>query len=215
MNLKDLAYFNDLIDLSNFKTHDEINNIINKFDSIDKFYEFMEIMKTIPVVKDVDELAKSNSNLSLFESLQSQGYFVLLNPIQKYHLFATACAYDSIDIAILIFNNEVDLEGIKGLMINYFAEVGTNTEYIMFRKIWEKNIINFNLDEKEKIFFSILKSSNLEFIEWFCSLNQINLNNYQIKNKIGTDVLANASNLQDFEVCKFICSKYKSINQDK
>ena len=79
---------------------------------------------------------------------------------------------------------------------------------MIFRKIWEKKLINFNLEEIEEIFFLILKTSNLEFVEWFCSLNLININDDKIKEKIGSDILANAVDYQDFMVSKFICSLY-------
>jgi len=200
--------FNGNQNLTNTNELKTFINFFNSFDSYKSFYKFMMIIKSIPTIEQIDNLTKSNKNFKMIELIASQGYFKLLNPIQKYHLFVTACSHDSIDIAMLIFNNDIDLEGVKELMIVYLAQVGGNTEYMIFRKIWEKNIINFNLEEIEKIFFSILKSSNLEFVEWFCFLNLININDNKIKEKIGFDILANADNYQDFIVSKFICSLY-------
>ena len=202
MNLNELTDLRNLNDLENFFS------LLKNFDSFEDFVEFIMIIKTIPTLQQIDNLTKSNNNLKIFESLQSQGYFKLLSPIQKYHLFVSACSHDSIDIAMLILNNNVDLEGVKELILNYFIQICSNTEYIIFRKIWEKNIISFNKEEIEEIFFSILKCSNLEFVEWFCSLNLININDNKIQNKIASDVLANANNYDDYMVAKFICSLY-------
>ena len=58
------------------------------------------------------------------------------------------------------------------------------------------------------MFFNILKSSNLEFIEWFCSLNLIELNDTRIKEKIGWEILDKASNNDDYKKAIFICSQY-------
>ncbi len=218
MNFNDpinLDELNHLCGLTNFASLTELEtfiNFVNKFDSYESFFKFMMIMKTIPTIEQIDELTKSNTNFKMFESLQSQGYFKLLSPIQKYHLFVSACSHNSIDIAMLIFNNDIDLEGVRELMLNYLAEVGGNVEYVIFRNIWEKKIINFNLEEIEQLFFSILKSSNLEFVEWFCSLNLINLNEDRIREKIGFDVLGNADNHDDYVVAKFICSQYLNQN---
>ena len=208
LNLEDLNYLSNLY---NFKNLDELKTFINffqNFDSYESFYKFMTSIKSIPTIEQIDNLTKSNENFNKFEFIESQGYFKLLNPIQKYHLFVTACSHDSIDIAMLIFNNDIDLEGVKELMLKYLVPVGGNTEYMIFRKIWEKKLINFNLEEIEEIFFLILKTSNLEFVEWFCSLNLININDDKIKEKIGSDILANAVDYQDFMVSKFICSLY-------
>lgn len=199
---------NEFTDLRNLNQLETFFNLLKNFDSFEDFVKFMMIMKNIPTLQQIDNLTKSNKNLKIFESLQSQGYFKLLSPIQKYHLFVSACSHNSIDIAMLIFNNDVDLEGVKELMLNYFIQICSNTEYIIFRKIWEKNIINFNTEEIEEIFFSILKCSNLEFVEWFCSLNLININDNRIQNKIASDVLANANNYDDYIIAKFICSLY-------
>ena len=199
---------NEFTDLRNLNQLETFFNLLKNFDSFEDFVKFMMIMKNIPTLQQIDNLTKSNKNLKIFESLQSQGYFKLLSPIQKYHLFVSACSHNSIDIAMLIFNNNVDLEGVKELMLNYFIQICSNTEYIIFRKIWEKNIISFNTEEIEEIFFSILKCSNLEFVEWFCSLNLININDNRIQNKIASDVLANANNYDDYMIAKFICSLY-------
>ena len=58
------------------------------------------------------------------------------------------------------------------------------------------------------MFFNILKSSNLEFIEWFCSLNLIDLNDTKIKEKIGCDILDKTTNNDDYIKAIFICSQY-------
>lgn len=212
MNFKDL---DSLSNFNNFTSIDDLKkflNIVSQFESYESFYEFIMILKSIPTITQVDEWAKFNSNLYFFEFLKSQGYFKLLDPIQKYHLFTTACSHDSVDIAMLIFNNtDIDLEGVKELMLNYMVQVGSNTEYIIFRKIWEKNLINFNPEEIEEIFFSILKTSNLEFVEWFCSLNLIDFKNKRIKDKIGYEILENAGTTSDFKVAKFISSLYLDI----
>lgn len=143
--------FKDLDSVSNFE---KILNIVSCFESYESFYEFMMILKSIPTMAQVDEWAKSNLNLNYFEFLKSQGYFKLLDPVQKYHLFTTACSHDAVDIAMLIFNyTDIDLEGVKELMLNYLVQVGTDTEYIIFRKIWEK--IKFILIQKKlKKYFS-------------------------------------------------------------
>lgn len=211
MNLEDL---NSLSNFNNFTNIDDLKfflNIVSQFKSYESFFEFMMVLKSIPTVAQIDEWAKYNKNLYFFEFLQSNGYFKLLTPIQKYNLFATACSHNSVDIAMLIFNNDIDLEGVKELLLNYLVQVGTNVEYVIFRKIWEINIIHFNLEEIEEIFFSILKTSNLEFVEWFCSLNPVDLKNKRIKEKIGYEILENAVNASDFAVAKFICSKYLDL----
>lgn len=208
INLEDLNRLCGLTNFTNLKELETFVNCVNKFDSYESFFKFMCVMKTIPTLEQIDKLTKSNDNLGIFQSLQTHGYFKLLCPIQKYHLFASACSHDSVDIAMLILNNDADLEGVKELMLNYLAQVGGNVEYVIFRSIWEKNLIDFNYDETEKIFFSILKSSNLEFIEWFCSLGLVNLDSDKIKKKIGYDVLVNAGNHDDYVVAKFICSQY-------
>lgn len=213
LNLSDFSDFSDLYKQTNSAEFQTYNYLLNSFDSYESFCKFMNVIKSIPTIEQIDNLTKSNDNLKMFEIMESYGYFKLLNPIQKYHLFVSACSYDSIDIAMLIFNNDIDLEGVKEFMIKYLVQVGTNTEYMIFRKIWEKKIINFNLEEINEIFFSILKSSNLEFVEWFCSLNLININDDEIKKKIASDILANACDYQDFIVSKFICSLY--INKSK
>lgn len=206
MNLEDL---NSLGNFTSISDLEKFLNIVSHFESFESFYEFMMILKSIPNIAQIDEWAKSNSNLYFFEFLQSNGYFKLLDPIQKYHLFVTACSHNSIDIALLILNQtNIDLEGVKELMLNYLVQVGTDVEYVIFRKIWEKNIIHFSLEEIEEILFSIFKTSNLEFVEWFCSLNQIDFLDLRIKEKITNEILANAESKSDFKIGKFICSLY-------
>lgn len=198
----------------NFTSVDELNKfiqIIKQFDTYEKFYEFMNVMKFIPTIVQINQMVNSNDNLFYFEFLKSIGYFNLLEHEQKYHLFVEACVHDSVDIAMLIFSTGIDLVGVKELMLNYLAPVGSSTEYVIFRKIWEKNIIDFNNDEIEDIFLSILKSSNVEFAQWFYSINlmdSINLNNINLKNKIGWEILNNASEKEDYDMCVYICSIY-------
>ena len=216
--------FNDTIGLDeiekmgsweNFKNPDDLEKLINlikQFESYDKFCEFIQIMKSIPTVKQITELTYTNTNLFFFKFLKSSGYFNLLDPIQKYHLFVEACSHDSIDIAMEIFSTSINLEGVKEFISNYLAQVATSTEYIIFRKIWEKNIIKFNQEEIEEMFFHILDSSNLEFIEWFCSLNLIDLKDTRIKEKIGWDILDKATNNDDYRKAIFICSQYIKLN---
>lgn len=209
-----LFYLNNIFNLKEEKKISDFKkfiNILKNFDSYDEFYEFVNIIKSIPTIEQVDELTKLNQNLYFFEFLKSFGYFDLLDKEQKYHLFTSACSYDSIDIAMLIFDCGIDLEGVKEFMINYLIQVGGNSEYVIFRKLWEKNIFEFNPNEIEEIFLSILKSSNLEFVQWFYSLNLINLMDSKIKNKIGYDVLEKASTNEDFQVAKFICSYYSNL----
>ena len=173
------------------------------------FFEFIKIMNNIPKPDQIDELCKSNENFFYLDNLSSQGYFKLLTPIQKYHLFATACAYDSIDIAMLLYKNDIDMEGVKELMLNFMAEVGSNSEYVIFRWIWEKNQIDFSKDEIDNCFIKILKSGNLEFVEWFCSLSYlIDWNDKEIKARIGSEVLEFTDSVEDYLVAKFICEKY-------
>lgn len=177
------------------------------------FFEFIEIMKNIPKPDEIDELCKSNVNFCYLNNLSSQGYFKLLSPIQKYNLFSTACAYESVDIAMLLYKNDLDMEGVKELMLNFMAEVGSNCEYVIFRWIWEKNQINFNQNELNDCFIKILKSRNLEFIEWFCSQSKIiDWNNNAIKERVGLEVLENLDSKEDFMIAKYICEKYMCNN---
>lgn len=176
------------------------------------FLEFIKIMENIPKPDQIDELCKSNKNFSYIDNLASQGYFKLLTPIQKYHLFVTACAYESIDIAILLFNNDIDMEGVKELMINFMGEVGSNSEYVIFRWIWEKNLIKFSLDEITNCLIKILKSGNFEFIEWFSSVeNIIDWNDENFRKKLSVEFFEcdNCDNCtKDYKIAKFICEKY-------
>jgi hypothetical protein len=172
------------------------------------FFEFLEIMKNLPTQNEIDKLCQSNINFFYLEYLATCGYFKLLNPVQKYHLFSTACAYESIDIAILLYKNQVDIEGVKGLMLNFLAEVGTNSEYVLFRWIWEKNEIEFDKKDILECFIKILKTNNLEFAEWFFSLDIIDFSNYELKNKIGNEVLEDANTHDDYLIAKLICEKY-------
>lgn len=172
------------------------------------FFEFIELMKVIPKPNDVDELCKSNLNYLLVYRLASWDYFKLLTPIQRYHLFATACAYDSIDIAMLIYKQLIDLEAVKELMLNYLVEVGSNTEYVIFRWIWEQKQIIFTADELEYCFIQILKSSNLEFAEWFYYLNIVDISSDSFKSKIGIEVLNNLASKDEYNMACWICSKY-------
>jgi hypothetical protein len=214
MNFNEIIGLDEIEEFGNwesFKNYDDLVkfiNIIKQFDSYEKLFQFISIMKSIPTISQVTELTHSNTNLNIFEVLKSQGYFNLLDPIQKYHLFVEACSHDSIDICMLIFSTSIDLEGVKEFMQNYLVQVGTNTEYIIFRKIWEKNIIQFNQQEIEEMFFYILKTSNIDFIEWIFSLNLINLRDNRIKKQIGTEILTNTNNNNDFKIAILICSQY-------
>lgn len=189
----------ELFDLFDFTDFNEFN----------KFIKLIEIMKSIPTLEQMDELCKYNIFLSPIENLSSQGYFKLLTRIQKYHLFATACAHESVDIAMLLYKNDIDMEGVKELMLNYMAEVGSDSNYIIFRWIWEKNQINFTIDEITDCLIKILKSRNLEFIEWFCSLaNTVDWYNSILKERIGNEVLEFADSKKDYMVAKYICEQY-------
>jgi hypothetical protein len=173
------------------------------------FFEFIEIIKNIPKPDDIDELCKSNVNFCYLDNLAILGYFKLLTPIQKYHLFATACAYESIDIAMLLYKNDIDMEGVKELMLNFMAEEGSNSEYVIFRWIWEKKYINFTQEELNDCFIKILKSGNLEFVEWFCSQpNTIDWNDNKIKERIAIEVLEYSDSKKDFMIAKYICEQY-------
>jgi hypothetical protein len=214
MNFNEIIGLDEIEEFGNwesFKNYDDLVkfiNIIKQFDSYEKLFQFISIMKSIPTISQVTELTHSNTNLNIFEVLKSQGYFNLLDPIQKYHLFVEACSHDSIDICMLIFSTSIDLEGVKEFMQNYLVQVGTNTEYIIFRKIWEKNIIQFNQQEIEEMFFNILRTSNIDFIEWVFSLNLINLRDSRIKKQIGCEILTNTNNNNDFKIAMLICSQY-------
>jgi hypothetical protein len=202
----------------NFQNPDDLEKLINlikQFESYDKFTKFIQIIKSIPIVKQITELTHTNTNLFFFKFLKSSGYFNLLDPIQKYHLFVEACSYDSIDIAMLIFSTSIDLEGVKEFMQNYLSQVATCTEYLIFRKIWEKNIIQFNQEEIEEMFFQILDSLNIEFIEWFCYRNLIDLKDTRIKEKIGNQILENEETTSDFQVAKFFSSMYLKIYKNE
>ena len=172
------------------------------------FYEFLEIMKTIPKPDFIDNLCKNNQNLVHLEKIATIGYFKLLNPIQIYHLFTTACGYESVDIAMLLYMNDIDKDAVKEFMINFLAEVGGNTEYVLFRWIFEKNEINFTKEEFEECFVKILKVNNLEFADWIYSLNFINIKNDKIKNQLAIELLSIANNNQSFLTAKWICEKY-------
>lgn len=179
----------------------------SSFNDPNDFMNFLEIIKNIPTLNDVDILCKSNTNFFYLDNLASLGYFNLLCPIQKYHLFETACAYESVDIAMLIYKNDIDLEGVKELMLNFLAEVGGSSEYYIFRWIWEKNQIEFTQDEIMECFTKILKTGNLEFAQWICSLNLINFLDVSVKKIIGENVLELASTQGDYEIAKLICEK--------
>jgi hypothetical protein len=176
------------------------------------FFEFIEIIKNIPKPDEIDELCKSNINFNYLDNLASNGYFKLLSPIQKYHFFSTACAYESIDIAMLLYKNDIDMNGVKELMLNFMVEVGSNCEYVLFRWIWEKNQINFTQDELNDCFIKILKSRNLEFIEWIFSQSDIiNLKDNDIKKRIAFEVLEYSDTKEDFEIAKYICEQFIAI----
>ena len=94
-------------------------------------------------------------------------------------------------------------------MINFLAKIGEESEYIIFKWIWEKKEINFSLVELNECFINILKSYNIMFIEWFYSLNIIDLNDDYIKNKIVNEILENANNYKDYIISIYICSLHK------
>ena len=181
---------------------------MENFEDFEKLWQFIEIMKLIPLPNQIDELCKSNLNLPIIEKLASGGYFKLLSSIQIYHLFVTACGYESVDIAMVLYNNSIDMDALKEFIVNFFTEVGGNSEYIMFRWIWEKNQIQFSPDELELCFINIIKTANIEFIEWFCGLNMIDLDSLNIKQFISGEILSNASSYLDYKVSQCICSLY-------
>lgn len=172
------------------------------------FFEFIEIMKLIPKPEQIDQLCKSNINFIYLENLSSYGYFKLLSPIQKYHLFSTACAYESIDIAMMLYKNDIDLDALKELMINFMADVGSNSEYVIFRWIWEQNSINFTQDEIIDCLIKIFKSGNIEFAEWFCSQISVDWEDKLLKQKIINEILHQADSSDDYLMAKFICQFY-------
>lgn len=181
------------------------------FDSYEEFYNFLRIMITIPTIKQINKLSESDINIYLFEFLESKSYFKILSFQQKFNLFKEACSNKSIDIAILIFANLVNfkeieqINQIKDYIINNLLNSKDYLKFIIFKKIWDTDIILFNQEENEKIFLLILKSSNIEFIKWFISLNIINFKEERIKQLIGWEVL---ENIDDFNVAIFICSLY-------
>ena len=179
------------------------------------FYDFLEIMKNIPKPNDIDELVKSNENFVYLDTLASEGYFKLLSSMQKYHLFVTACASESYDIAILLYKNKVNSDALREFMINFLTEQASPTDYMIFRWIVEKKKINFSHDETTKCFFNILKSENVEFVSWFCKshlMDQINLMDQKIIQYIGTEILENAETNSDYQIGKIICEKYAQIH---
>ncbi len=179
------------------------------------FFDFLEIMENIPKPQDIDELVKSNENFAYLDMLASEGYFKLLSSMQKYHLFTTACAYQSFDIAILLYKNKINSEALRVFMINFLTEQGSSTDYMVFRWICEKKKIIFSQEEIIKCFFNILKSSNVEFVEWFCSsdlVKQIDLLDLDVKQQIGLEILSNAESHSDYQIGKIICEKYKNTN---
>lgn len=176
-----------------------------------KFIEFIEIMQNIPTIIQVEELVESNENLPYIEKLASLGYFKLLDSEQIYHLFVNACVYESVDIALLLYKHNIDLIGVKELMCNYLVESGTNSDYFIFRWIWEKAQICFTYEEKINCFIKILKSNNLEFAEWFYLNTNISLKDTEIKHKIAYEVLEHTNTKQDFLMGKFISEQYSKI----
>lgn len=173
------------------------------------FYEFIEIMKNIPKLDQIDELCKSNLNFYYLENLSLHGYFKLLTSEQKYNLFATACAHDSIDIAFLLYKNDIDINCVKELMLNFMVIIGSNSEYIIFRWIWEKKQIIFNKDEIKYCLINILKSGNFEFTDWFCStFDTIDWDDDNLKIKITDEVLENLKTKEDYIIAIYICNKY-------
>ena len=177
--------------------------------NFENFFDFIEIIKNLPKPNEVDELCKSNLNFFYLDYLSSLEYFKLLTPIQIYHLFSTACAYESIDIAMLLYKNNIDMIGVKELMINFMAEVGSDSEYVLFRWIWEKNNIVFTNNEINECLIKILKTGNIEFIEWFLSIPDIiKWNNLNLKKQIANEILETASYKKDFIIAKYICKKY-------
>lgn len=212
--MDDLSKIPNLIDIdkNDFKN---FLHLINHFKSYEDYERFMILMKSIPTIEQVESLTHSNINLFFFELLETLGYFNLLDQTQKYHLFVEACSHDSVDIALLILSNDIDLIGVKELMLNYLSDVGTNTEYVIFRKIWEKNIIKFNQEEIKSMFISILKSLNIEFIEWYNSLNLVNLEDDDIKKYIGWNILEKSIDIEDLQIAHFICSLYLKNKKTK
>jgi len=101
-----------------------------------EFYKFLQTMSTLPTPQQLDEYCKNDCYIGLFEHLESIEYFKLLSPIQKYHLFSTACGYDCELISKILYKNDIDIEGLKVFMINYCAEEGQNNEYKMYKRIW-------------------------------------------------------------------------------
>lgn len=172
------------------------------------FTQFMEIMKILPTLQQIDEYCKYDYNLESFEYLESIGYFKFFTPIQKYHLFSTSCGYESNSISKLLYRNNLDLEALKEFMINFFAEVGGENEFDMFKWIWEKNDIDFKSDELIECFIKILKSGNLDFSKWFYSLNLIDIKSLEVKKKIENEFLFDANTHQDFKIAHWICTLY-------
>ena len=169
--------------------------------------DFFKIIENMPTIDEFDELCKSDLNLSYLNNFEDYGYLNLLTPLQKYHLFTTACGYESVNIALLLCKNNIDNNALKEFMINFLSEVGGSNEFIIFKYIFEKKEINFSFDELNKCFYNIIKTCNLDFIEWFYSLNLINLNNDDTKKMI-SEVLKDAHYYEDFIVAKYLCNLY-------
>ena len=152
-------------------------------------------------------MTESNNNLKDFEYLESIGYLEMLSPMDRYHLFVSACGYDSADIAMCIYRIGVEQDALKEFMINYLSEIGGSTEFLVFRWIWNKNQIKFNTEELNQIGINILNSGNIDFVEWFYSFELIDLNNVEFKKLVG-EVLSKADKYEDYQIAKHICSLY-------
>ena len=179
----------------------------NYFDSKEQLLYFIELIKLLSSsYQQINELAKSDNNFQLFKMLDIFNYLNIFNSLQLYNLFVIACLENSTNIALLLIDKEIYTDSLKEFMKNYLSKIGNN--FIIFKKIWEKNIIIFDQEDIEIIFFNILKSLNIEFIKWFYSMKQINLNDNRIKNKIGTEILEFAENKQDFIVIMCLLQFY-------
>lgn len=213
MKFEKISNFNDLYDFENFENFKNFEKIINLMKSLGSYDKFQEFMIVITILKSIPTMKQLCTNIDFFATLNLNGYFNLIDKEQKYNLFVNACLHDSVDIAMEIYETNVDIEKekIKEFMQNYLVMIGSTTEYVIFRKIWEKNHIQFSPEEIDNLFISILKTSNIDFIKWFYSLGLINIKNEKMIKQIGFRILANALNSNDFIVAIFICNIYMSI----
>ena len=145
-----------------------------------------------PTYRELDEIVRFDSCVCIVEKLVELKYFDSFTQDQIYELFSTACGYNCVDIVKVLYFLNLDYKTLNPLMINFMAEVG---EYNLFRWIYEQDNIIFTENEIIDCFYNIIKSGNLEFLEWFYKLQESNLDK-NIINKIEEFIYKNKINLE-------------------